>query len=240
MRSNHTASDLSVCFTSPDFSQAGSCHQHNACRAQQKNSFDVSSIPLPTGWQVGKAPNGKPFFLNHNDFSTHWCHPLLLHHDLPPGWENIEDGDGNIVYYNHKDRVTTRFAPDVRTTDGATHQSALHCPFFALYTCSHILRLAGEGDADTSTVIELDEKRFPWIKALLHDPAEIGPTIAWDSLSAEDIDDVLFQLSQAHLLRLRELQEQDKGFNAMERARKRLKQAREYVCWQGARRKTLI
>merc|ERR1711916_130378 len=95
--------------------------------AQQKNSFDVSSIPLPTGWQVGKAPNGKPFFLNHNDFSTHWCHPLLLHHDLPPGWENIEDGDGNIVYYNHKDRVTTRFAPDVRTTDGATHQSALHC-----------------------------------------------------------------------------------------------------------------
>lgn len=28
--------------------------------------------PLPAGWAMGIAPNGRPFFIDHNDHKTTW------------------------------------------------------------------------------------------------------------------------------------------------------------------------
>uniref|UniRef100_A0A8P4FZY4 HECT-type E3 ubiquitin transferase n=1 Tax=Dicentrarchus labrax TaxID=13489 RepID=A0A8P4FZY4_DICLA len=71
---------------------------------------------LPTGWEVRSAPNGRPFFIDHNTKTTTWEDPRLKIPvqkrrrasldpsdlgPLPPGWEERVHTDGRIFYIDH-------------------------------------------------------------------------------------------------------------------------------------------
>uniref|UniRef100_A0A8D1HLD4 E3 ubiquitin-protein ligase NEDD4 n=2 Tax=Sus scrofa TaxID=9823 RepID=A0A8D1HLD4_PIG len=77
---------------------------------------------LPKGWEVRHAPNGRPFFIDHNTKTTTWEDPRLkipAHlrgktsldpssdlGPLPPGWEERTHTDGRIFYINHNIKKT--------------------------------------------------------------------------------------------------------------------------------------
>uniref|UniRef100_A0A8C5XNS2 E3 ubiquitin-protein ligase NEDD4 n=1 Tax=Microcebus murinus TaxID=30608 RepID=A0A8C5XNS2_MICMU len=77
---------------------------------------------LPKGWEVRHAPNGRPFFIDHNSKTTTWEDPRLkipAHlrgktsldsstdlGPLPPGWEERTHTDGRIFYINHNIKRT--------------------------------------------------------------------------------------------------------------------------------------
>uniref|UniRef100_A0A8C6LN41 E3 ubiquitin-protein ligase n=1 Tax=Nothobranchius furzeri TaxID=105023 RepID=A0A8C6LN41_NOTFU len=71
---------------------------------------------LPVGWEVRSAPNGRPFFIDHNTKKTTWDDPrfkvpvnmrkgLSLDPNdlgpLPPGWEERVHSDGRVFYIDH-------------------------------------------------------------------------------------------------------------------------------------------
>ncbi|XP_029945094.1 E3 ubiquitin-protein ligase NEDD4-like [Salarias fasciatus] len=76
---------------------------------------------LPAGWEVRSAPNGRPFFIDHNTKTTTWEDPRLkipVHMrrtasldpndlgPLPPGWEERVHSDGRIFYIDHNTKTT--------------------------------------------------------------------------------------------------------------------------------------
>ncbi|XP_009468441.1 PREDICTED: E3 ubiquitin-protein ligase NEDD4 isoform X2 [Nipponia nippon] len=76
---------------------------------------------LPKGWEVRHAPNGRPFFIDHNTKTTTWEDPRLkisAHPrrktsldpvdlgPLPPGWEERTHTDGRIFFINHNTKRT--------------------------------------------------------------------------------------------------------------------------------------
>ncbi|XP_010607337.1 E3 ubiquitin-protein ligase NEDD4 isoform X1 [Fukomys damarensis] len=77
---------------------------------------------LPQGWEVRHAPNGRPFYIDHNTKTTTWEDPRLripAHLQgkaplesssdpgpLPPGWEERTHTDGRIFYINHNIKRT--------------------------------------------------------------------------------------------------------------------------------------
>ncbi|XP_015451483.1 E3 ubiquitin-protein ligase NEDD4 isoform X3 [Pteropus alecto] len=77
---------------------------------------------LPKGWEVRHAPNGRPFFIDHNTKTTTWEDPRLKipallrgktlldsSNDLgplPPGWEERTHTDGRVFYINHNIKRT--------------------------------------------------------------------------------------------------------------------------------------
>ncbi|GMR53514.1 hypothetical protein PMAYCL1PPCAC_23709 [Pristionchus mayeri] len=67
---------------------------------------------LPGGWEMQVAPNGRNFFINHNDKKTTWDDPRLMiggseNRVLPEGWEQRLSSDGKVFFVNHKMKVTT-------------------------------------------------------------------------------------------------------------------------------------
>ncbi|XP_053355748.1 E3 ubiquitin-protein ligase NEDD4-like isoform X2 [Clarias gariepinus] len=87
---------------------------------QQTHTFDFS-VCMPPGWEVRSAPNGRPFFIDHNTKSTTWEDPRLripVHMrkqasldpndlgPLPPGWEERVHSDGRIFYIDHNTKTT--------------------------------------------------------------------------------------------------------------------------------------
>uniref|UniRef100_A0A8C5I5M0 E3 ubiquitin-protein ligase n=1 Tax=Gouania willdenowi TaxID=441366 RepID=A0A8C5I5M0_GOUWI len=92
---------------------------------EQQNPSTVSTQDfgfLPAGWEVRSAPNGRPFFINHNTKTTTWedprikspvhmkkTRPALDPNDLgplPPGWEERVHSDGRIFYIDHNTKTT--------------------------------------------------------------------------------------------------------------------------------------
>nr|XP_057944449.1 E3 ubiquitin-protein ligase NEDD4-like isoform X2 [Doryrhamphus excisus] len=76
---------------------------------------------MPAGWEVRSAPNGRPFFIDHNTKTTTWQDPRLripvqLRRKpsldpsdlgpLPPGWEERVHTDGRIFYIDHNTKNT--------------------------------------------------------------------------------------------------------------------------------------
>uniref|UniRef100_A0AAR2IZS1 E3 ubiquitin-protein ligase n=1 Tax=Pygocentrus nattereri TaxID=42514 RepID=A0AAR2IZS1_PYGNA len=76
---------------------------------------------MPVGWEVRSAPNGRPFFIDHNTKTTTWEDPRLkipAHMrrrpsldpndlgPLPPGWEERIHSDGRIFYIDHNTKTT--------------------------------------------------------------------------------------------------------------------------------------
>ncbi|KAM9765935.1 E3 ubiquitin-protein ligase NEDD4 isoform 1-T1 [Menidia menidia] len=76
---------------------------------------------MPTGWEVRCAPNGRPFFIDHNTKTTTWEDPRLKIPvqmrrrgsldpadlgPLPPGWEERVHSDGRTFFIDHNTRIT--------------------------------------------------------------------------------------------------------------------------------------
>ncbi|KAM8876009.1 E3 ubiquitin-protein ligase NEDD4-like isoform 1-T1 [Synchiropus picturatus] len=76
---------------------------------------------LPAGWEVRSAPNGRPFFIDHNTKTTTWEDPRLkipVHMrrrasldpsdlgPMPAGWEERVHSDGRIFYIDHNTKTT--------------------------------------------------------------------------------------------------------------------------------------
>ncbi|KAK3750287.1 hypothetical protein RRG08_015779 [Elysia crispata] len=91
--------------------------------------------PLPAGWGIGIAPNGRTFYIDHNNRTTSWEDPRkqilhrggslrnadspsplfrstsvedLLHNlgPLPPGWEERVHTDGRVFFIDHNNKTT--------------------------------------------------------------------------------------------------------------------------------------
>ncbi|XP_017781172.1 PREDICTED: E3 ubiquitin-protein ligase Nedd-4 isoform X3 [Nicrophorus vespilloides] len=91
------------------------------------NNLQVLSEGLPPGWSMQLAPNGRWFFINHNERSTSWVDPRTGRASpmpnqpaapvtnrrpdddlgpLPEGWEERVHSDGRIFFIDHNTRST--------------------------------------------------------------------------------------------------------------------------------------
>ncbi|XP_017694619.1 PREDICTED: E3 ubiquitin-protein ligase NEDD4-like [Lepidothrix coronata] len=89
---------------------------YNSPKPQHKGAQSF----LPPGWEMRIAPNGRPFFIDHNTKTTTWEDPRLkfpVHlrskaslnpndlGPLPPGWEERIHLDGRTFYIDHRGQV---------------------------------------------------------------------------------------------------------------------------------------
>ncbi|XP_056369374.1 E3 ubiquitin-protein ligase NEDD4-like isoform X2 [Oenanthe melanoleuca] len=90
---------------------------YNSPKPQHKGAQSF----LPPGWEMRIAPNGRPFFIDHNTKTTTWEDPRLkfpVHlrskaslnpndlGPLPPGWEERIHLDGRTFYIDHNNKIT--------------------------------------------------------------------------------------------------------------------------------------
>ncbi|XP_055521166.1 E3 ubiquitin-protein ligase NEDD4-like isoform X3 [Leucoraja erinacea] len=76
---------------------------------------------LPPGWEMRMAPNGRPFFIDHNSRTTTWEDPRLKYPvhlrakasldpndlgPLPAGWEERIHLDGRSFFIDHNTKIT--------------------------------------------------------------------------------------------------------------------------------------
>ncbi|XP_058880611.1 E3 ubiquitin-protein ligase NEDD4-like isoform X10 [Acipenser ruthenus] len=86
-----------------------------------KSNRKTAQSFLPPGWEMRIAPNGKPFFIDHNTRATTWEDPRLKYPvhlrskasldpsdlgPLPPGWEERVHADGRTFYIDHNTKIT--------------------------------------------------------------------------------------------------------------------------------------
>ncbi|XP_049322014.1 E3 ubiquitin-protein ligase NEDD4-like isoform X2 [Astyanax mexicanus] len=86
-----------------------------------KSQHKTTHSFLPPGWEMRIAPNGRPFFIDHNSRTTTWEDPRLKYPvhmrtkgpldpgdlgPLPPGWEERVHADGRTFYIDHNTRNT--------------------------------------------------------------------------------------------------------------------------------------
>lgn len=80
---------------------------------------DAVDGDLPPGWSLQVAPNGRIFFIDHNDRKTSWVDPRTGRASpmpnqgrkpeddlgpLPEGWEERVHSDGRIFFIDHSNR----------------------------------------------------------------------------------------------------------------------------------------
>ncbi|KAK7496832.1 hypothetical protein BaRGS_00011812 [Batillaria attramentaria] len=125
-------------------SQSDSEHPQEDRR--QAEAVEEEEEPLPAGWAMGFAPNGRPFFIDHNERRTTWDDPRkprersgsFRSHDsptplfrststddmlsslgpLPPGWEERTHSDGRVFYIDHNTRTTQWEDPRLQKLGG--------------------------------------------------------------------------------------------------------------------------
>uniref|UniRef100_A0A8C5ESK5 E3 ubiquitin-protein ligase n=1 Tax=Gouania willdenowi TaxID=441366 RepID=A0A8C5ESK5_GOUWI len=86
-----------------------------------KSQHKTQQSFLPPGWEMRIAPNGRPFFIDHNSKITTWEDPRLKYPvhmrnknsmepgelgPLPPGWEERIHSDGRTFYIDHNTKNT--------------------------------------------------------------------------------------------------------------------------------------
>ncbi|XP_016381883.1 E3 ubiquitin-protein ligase NEDD4-like [Sinocyclocheilus rhinocerous] len=86
-----------------------------------KSQHKANQSFLPPGWEMRIAPNGRPFFIDHNGRTTTWEDPRLKYPvhmrtkasldpgdlgPLPPGWEERVHADGRTFYIDHNTKKT--------------------------------------------------------------------------------------------------------------------------------------
>uniref|UniRef100_A0A6P7FPL4 E3 ubiquitin-protein ligase n=1 Tax=Diabrotica virgifera virgifera TaxID=50390 RepID=A0A6P7FPL4_DIAVI len=95
--------------------------------SNSQNNLDGLSEGLPAGWSIQRAPNGRLFFIDHNERTTSWVDPrtgraspmpnqpaapvITKRPDddlgpLPEGWEERVHSDGRIFFIDHNTRTT--------------------------------------------------------------------------------------------------------------------------------------
>ncbi|XP_066184575.1 E3 ubiquitin-protein ligase NEDD4 isoform X1 [Sylvia atricapilla] len=99
----------------PQATSSDSAQQSSQQQPEMEQAF------LPKGWEVRHAPNGRPFFIDHNTKTTTWEDPRLKISvyprrktsldpvdlgPLPPGWEERTHTDGRIFFINHNTKKT--------------------------------------------------------------------------------------------------------------------------------------
>ncbi|KAG9341151.1 hypothetical protein JZ751_019590, partial [Albula glossodonta] len=107
-------------------SQSPPVHRRSLRSPESSPQHSPSSRPrsepgMPPGWEIRNAPNGRPFFINHNTKTTTWEDPRLKIPvqmrrrssldpsdlgPLPPGWEERVHSDGRIFYIDHNTKTT--------------------------------------------------------------------------------------------------------------------------------------
>lgn len=87
---------------------------------------------LPDGWEMRVAPNGRPFFIDHNNHKTTWDDPRRRGKQpsrgdyksldelgpLPEGWEQRKHHDGRMFFIDHKTKQTTWEDPRIKNIIG--------------------------------------------------------------------------------------------------------------------------
>ncbi|XP_052663805.1 E3 ubiquitin-protein ligase NEDD4 isoform X2 [Harpia harpyja] len=114
METSQLSAVQSICIgRQPQATSSDSSQQSSQQQPEMEQGF------LPKGWEVRHAPNGRPFFIDHNTKTTTWEDPRLkisAHPrrsldpvdlgPLPPGWEERTHTDGRIFFINHNTKKT--------------------------------------------------------------------------------------------------------------------------------------
>uniref|UniRef100_A0A182VVC2 HECT-type E3 ubiquitin transferase n=1 Tax=Anopheles minimus TaxID=112268 RepID=A0A182VVC2_9DIPT len=129
-QANHGSNTINNNDTSDDRSSTrSSTSNDNDSSGSSPSGGGSSSTMLPTGWSMQLAPNGRVFFIDHNERKTSWvdprtgraspmppCQGANATNDvrrpedglapLPEGWEERVHSDGRIFFIDHNTRTT--------------------------------------------------------------------------------------------------------------------------------------
>ncbi|XP_064610095.1 LOW QUALITY PROTEIN: E3 ubiquitin-protein ligase NEDD4-like [Liolophura sinensis] len=111
----------------------------------QEGNENGGDEPLPAGWAMSVAPNGRVFYINHNERITSWDDPRQNRRSnsmrslevpnpiwrsssnedllrdlgpLPPGWEERTHSDGRVFYIDHNTHHTQWEDPRLQKFSG--------------------------------------------------------------------------------------------------------------------------
>ncbi|XP_050074369.1 E3 ubiquitin-protein ligase Nedd-4-like [Anopheles maculipalpis] len=129
--SNHGSNTINNNDTSDDRSstRSSTSNENDSSGSSPSGGGGVSSLTLPAGWSMQLAPNGRVFFIDHNERKTSWVDPRTgraspMPHSLgaaslndvrrpedglaplPEGWEERVHSDGRIFFIDHNTRTT--------------------------------------------------------------------------------------------------------------------------------------
>ena len=74
--------------------------------------------PLPLGWETGRTPEGRLYYVNHNERTTTWERPLSesqqsIRKSLPEGWEmRVNVSNGRFYFLDHNTKTTSWVRPE--------------------------------------------------------------------------------------------------------------------------------
>uniref|UniRef100_A0A8B9KTA3 HECT-type E3 ubiquitin transferase n=1 Tax=Astyanax mexicanus TaxID=7994 RepID=A0A8B9KTA3_ASTMX len=110
-----------------------------------KSQHKTTHSFLPPGWEMRIAPNGRPFFIDHNSRTTTWEDPRLKYPvhmrtkgpldpgdlgPLPPGWEERVHADGRTFYIDHSKTIkcTNKYTRNTQWEDPRLQSPAITGP----------------------------------------------------------------------------------------------------------------
>lgn len=104
----------------------------DARRSSSSNHHSAIENPLPLGWEMAVAPNGKNYYIDHNSRTTTWTRPepddnpqeWILNEDLPAGWEIRYAPEYNRKYYVDHNTRSTSWNPPRKDREEITTNSA--------------------------------------------------------------------------------------------------------------------
>ncbi|VDN02159.1 unnamed protein product [Thelazia callipaeda] len=126
--------------------------------------------PLPQGWDMQVAPNGRIFFIDHIHKTTTWTDPrdgdapatsivkeIVRDElgDLPAGWEQRVHTDGRVFYIDHNTRRTQWEDPRFENTNFAGPA----VPYSRDYKCKYEYLRSNLPKASVSTKCEITVRR---------------------------------------------------------------------------------
>ncbi|NXE14099.1 WWP2 ligase, partial [Lophotis ruficrista] len=96
-----SVADGSVAPALPAVASSGEAEEASGSSALPTRAAVLALDALPPGWEQRELPNGRVYYVDHNNKTTTWERPL------PPGWEKRVDPRGRYYYVDHNTRTTT-------------------------------------------------------------------------------------------------------------------------------------
>ncbi|KAG5896742.1 hypothetical protein JTB14_031723 [Gonioctena quinquepunctata] len=124
---NASQSDDQLDSLSNNSSRRDSTVSTSTSNSNLQNNLEGLGEGLPPGWSIQRAPNGRLFFIDHNEKTTSWVDPRTGRASpmpnqaaapvvnkrpdddlgpLPEGWEERVHSDGRIFFIDHNTRTT--------------------------------------------------------------------------------------------------------------------------------------